>query len=78
MALSDAEKEQTKLTATFLNTLGTGSIITAGVAPVVGYLFGFQGLSVVPLWKLVISTLIWLSAGIALHLIGRRVLRRLT
>lgn len=72
-----ADIERTKLTATFLNTLGTGSIITAAIAPTVGYIFGLQGLSGLPGFQVALSCVIWLFVGIALHLIARRVLKRL-
>ena len=75
--MTSAEIEQTKLTATFLNTLGTGSIITAIVAPAVALIFRLQ--SNAPAFRIVAASAVaWLFVGVALRLFARRVLRRLS
>jgi hypothetical protein len=75
--VSLVHNEQTKLTATWLNTLGSGSIITGVVAPFAAYLFGLPGLNQLPASHFAVSALVWLSAGLALHMLARLVLRRL-
>ena len=63
--------ERTKLTANWLNA------ITGVVAPSIAVLFQLSmGIGVSPL-LLVAASGVWLSSGIALHLLGRKVLGRL-
>ena len=71
------DNERTKLTAGWLNSLASGIIITGVVAPAIAAIFRVSGALGIPVWLSVLSTLIWLSAGIGLHIMARRVLRSL-
>jgi cobalamin synthase len=73
--MTDAEKEQKKLTANWLNTLATAGIAVGFIAPSVNFLFG--QVPPAPWWQLILVLLIWLSIGIVLHLLGRALLRGL-
>lgn len=65
--------EQTKLLATYLNGLGVAVFAVGSLAPVFSSLYGDRGPSA---FMAVVSILCVLASGI-LHLMGRRVLRRL-
>ncbi len=72
--LSTIRNEQTKLTATFLNGLAIASFAVGGLAPSVGMASGS-----VPASPLVAFLMAYcLIASLALHLIARRFLRRMT
>ncbi len=69
--MSPADTERIKLTANFLNTLGSGTLLTSMVAPYIGWGIG----SVHP----DMASILGLSGfgfviGIVLHLAARRVL----
>nr|CAD6618221.1 hypothetical protein RTCK_03554 [Rhizobium sp. TCK] len=69
--------ERTKLTANWLNAMASGVIITGVVAPSIAVLFQLSmGIGVSPL-LLVAASGVWLSSGIALDLLGRKVRGRL-
>lgn len=69
--------ERTKLTANWLNAMASGVIITGVVAPSIAVLFQLSmGIGVSPLLPVAASG-VWLSSGIALDLLGRKVLGRL-
>lgn len=75
--MSLVHNERTKLMATFFNTLASGSIITGVVAPAAAFVFRVQGVGELSLPFLAGSAAIWLSVGVALHLLARRLLGRL-
>ncbi|MFC7053666.1 hypothetical protein ACFQI3_13315 [Hansschlegelia quercus] len=60
--------EQLKYTATWFNTIAAGAIIAGFVAPLAALAAG--GASQ---WTILLS-LVWIPAGIALHLVARMVL----
>ncbi|QFU15686.1 hypothetical protein GDR74_05345 [Microvirga thermotolerans] len=74
--MSLIHNEQTKLTATWFNTIGTAAMTVGVLAPVATALYGFAA---TPLQTetLVIGALAWLLAGLSLHLTARFVLRGL-
>lgn len=65
--------EQTKLTATFLNGMAIAMFAVGGLAPSIGMAAGSVPASVL----VVILMGYCLAASTALHLIARRILRRL-
>jgi hypothetical protein len=68
--------EQTKLTATYLNGLAIAIIAIGGIAPVFSYALGsMPGL---PAWVLATAAFICLIVSGILHLVARRILKRLT
>jgi hypothetical protein len=68
--------ERTKLTATWFNTLAT-ALVTAGTfAPIAALLYGFSN-TPADRSSLAVSAGICFVGGIALHLGGRVLLRRL-
>ena len=69
--------ERTKLTANWMNALGSGVIITGVVAPSVALLFQIGNPFHVPAWVIVAASMVWLFVGIALHYLARRMLGRL-
>ena len=75
--MSAIHNERTKLTANWLNAMESGVIITGVVAPSIAVLFQFSiGIGFSPL-LLTAASCVWLSCGIALHLLARKVLGRL-
>lgn len=74
--MSLVHNERTKLTATWLNTLASASIAAGGISPLVAILYGFsqphQEMGITAL-----LSLIWILAGIGLHIVARLVLGRL-
>jgi hypothetical protein len=78
MAVGFISNEQIKLLANALDRAST-ACFTVGIAtPLAGYLYnvaGFRGSIRVP--ERVIGLAGWITAAIALHLAGRRVLKRL-
>ena len=75
--MSLIHNERIKLTANWLNTLSGGCVITGFVAPTIALLLQLQTVASLSPWILGASSLVWLSLGVALHLLGRRMLRRL-
>jgi hypothetical protein len=66
--------ERTKLTASWLSTIGAAAIAAGVIAPIVASV-GVPGYSVG--LGLVIVSGIWLLTGIGLHLVARRILGEL-
>lgn len=74
LTMTMIRNEQTKLTATFLNGLAIALFAVGGLAPSLGMASGS-----VPASLLVIFLMSYcLIASLALHLIARRFLRRMT
>jgi ABC-type multidrug transport system permease subunit len=69
------ENEQTKLTATALNNLAVAIWVAGIVGPAVAFLYGSPSSDTHGWWFLI--GVAWFSAGFALHMLGRTVLRRL-
>lgn len=65
--------EQTKLLATYLNGLGIAVFAVGSLAPAFSNLYGTSG----PSWFLVITSSLCVFVSAILHLMARRVLRRL-
>lgn len=75
--MSLVRKERLKLAATALNTLATASITVGALAPAAAF-YGLGAPSAVrPLWQLLLSGLIWVSMGGALHDGAQKLLGRL-
>lgn len=72
--MTDAEKERTKLTATYLNGLAIAAAAVGGLAPAVGIATAsdFEHL---PVTLIVGATCLLLSLG--LHFLGRAILKGL-
>ena len=68
--------ERTKLTAGWLNTLATALVAAGTFAPIAALLYGFSN-AAVDRSSLTASAGICFIGGIALHLGGRAMLRRL-
>jgi hypothetical protein len=68
--------EQTKLTATWLNTMGTTLVAAGTFAPIAALFYGFSN-TTADRSSLAVSAGICFVGGIALHLGGRVLLRRL-
>ena len=62
--------EQTKLTATWFNTLATALIAAGAVAPVAAILYGLAALPVPP-GRLIALALACLGLGSGLHIVAR-------
>jgi hypothetical protein len=75
--MSLIHNERWKLTANWLNALASGIIITGVVAPAIAVLFRLQTAVGISPVLLALSSIVWLLAGIALHLTARRILKRL-
>jgi hypothetical protein len=74
--MTDAEKEQTKLTATFLSNFALAIIVAGFVAPLAALSLHLSGSPPTDGFTITVS-LVWLSTGVSLHLLARRILRRL-
>jgi hypothetical protein len=68
--------EQTKLTATWINTLAAALIAAGGVAPVAAVLYGLTALPIAP-GRLIGLALACAVLGTGIHVAGRAQLRRL-
>jgi hypothetical protein len=76
--VSLVRKERLKLAATALNTLATASITVGALAPAAAFFYSLGAPSAVrPLWQLLLSGLIWVSMGGALHDGAQKLLGRL-
>lgn len=71
--LDTVHNERTKLTATWLNNLGVGAIVAGVIAPSISAI-GNGDEAVIPL---VSTGLAWILVGIALHMLGRKILGRM-
>ncbi|MGD0110056.1 MAG: hypothetical protein ABSC06_39485 [Rhodopila sp.] len=67
--------ERTKLTATWLNGLATAATAAGAIAPAAAASFGISGGQFG--WRFIVGTVTWLSVGLGLHYVARRVLGRL-
>ena len=76
MGVSDAEKEQIKLTATDVNGLALAVFAVGGIAPVVSALYSAAPLGV-PVTVVIATTVICFGVSGGLHLAARRHLMRL-
>lgn len=65
--------EQTKLLATYLNGIAIAVFAVGSLAPVFSSIYGSSG----PSWLLALTSTLCVIASATLHLIARRVLRRL-
>ena len=77
--MSLVDNERAKLTANWLNTLSAGTIIAGCVTPLVAIAYGLRP-GAEPLDRGFIFALSfgWILIGVALHLVARIILGRLT
>jgi hypothetical protein len=75
--MSKLTDERTKLTASWLNTLASGVMITGVVAPIVAAYFNVPGPAQVGLLSLIVSSMAWFLGGLGLHWVARAILRKL-
>jgi len=73
--MSLVHNERTKLLATALNNIAVATVVTAIVAPTAGVLYGSVAAGANGWWFLI--ALVWLLAGIGLHISAHAVLSRL-
>jgi hypothetical protein len=69
--MSPAETERIKLTANFLNTLGSGTILASLVAPYIGWGVGSVHPDVIGIVSL---SMFGFAVGVVLHFVARRLL----
>lgn len=70
--------ERWKLTANWLNTIAAGTVIAGCVTPLVALAYGLRtNPEAVSTWVIVLLTLVWISVGVALHIMARAILGRL-
>ncbi len=74
--LPEAQKEQVKLRATFLNNIGVGVMLIGVLPPTTRLLYGDISANVSVFW-LVFSPAACFALGLALHLAGTRALKGL-
>jgi hypothetical protein len=74
--MSLVRNERLKLLASALNSVGTAFIVTGIIAPTAAAIYGGASRSGFNLWWLLIFV-IWLSAGVSLHIAAQGVLGRL-
>jgi hypothetical protein len=65
-------EERRKLTATWLNAIASGAIVTGFIAPTIAVALNVSNLALG--FPVVLVSLAWLGVGCTLHLIARRVL----
>lgn len=69
--------ERTKLTATLLNTVASGLLVTGVVAPLVALIYGVPGPAQAPARLVAASSLACWAASLSIHVVARFVLRTL-
>ena len=69
--------ERAKLTATWLNSIGSGIMVTGVVAPVLAAYLNFAGATRVATGALILTSGACFVASLGLHLIARTLLGRL-
>jgi hypothetical protein len=74
--MSKIADEQIKLTASFLNGIAVALVVAGAVAPLAALTYGLPGAARGGFVALFGGA--WILAGAMLHLVARRVLRRLT
>ncbi|MFC3124499.1 hypothetical protein ACFOD4_05440 [Pseudoroseomonas globiformis] len=68
--------ERLKLTAGWLNTLASASVVAGGISPLVAILYGFSQPHQAG-WLVALVSLVWILGGIALHWMARSLLKGL-
>lgn len=80
-SLSVREIEQIKLTATWLNTIGAGSVVIGTVTPLALIARTLEQAGMAQFQSgdawVVVGSLVWLPMGIVVHVFAKRFLRRL-
>lgn len=74
--MSLVHNERVKLTATFLNTLASASVVAGGISPLVALVYGFGATSLAG-WLIAMVAVMWIFVGVGLHLFARVILGRL-
>ena len=74
--MKESEKEQIKLSATFLSNFSLATIVAGFLAPIAALSFR-STTSPPPDWITVTLSVVWLSIGLCLHWLARRMLRKL-
>ena len=75
--MSTIHNERVKLTANWLNIMAAGTIIAGSITPLVTLGYGLRDGDPPATGTIALLTLVWISAGCALHWMARHVLRRL-
>jgi dipeptide/tripeptide permease len=74
--LSLIYNEKTKLTATWLNALASGSVLVGVVTPTAAVIYGPAQMTA-PAWAAGLSGVLFITLGLALHLLARGLLEGL-
>jgi hypothetical protein len=74
--MSLVHNERVKLTATFLNTLASASVVAGGITSVIALLYGF-GATNLSGWLVALFTAMWILVGAGLHMCARFLLGRM-
>lgn len=72
-SMSLVHNEQTKLTATLLNTVAAAVFVAGVVAPIVALSYDLPG----PRGAAIVASFLWMVLGGGIHLLARRLLRGL-
>lgn len=75
--MSGIHNERVKLTANWLNIMAAGTIIAGSITPLVTIAYGLRSGEPLATGTVILLTLVWISAGVALHWMAWRVLGRL-
>ncbi len=73
--MSLIHNERTKLFATALNNTAVATVVTAIVAPIVGFLYGSPSAAATRWWPLI--GMAWLLVGVGLHIFAHIALGKL-
>lgn len=65
--------ERMKLSATFLNTIGSATVVVGGITPLAALAYG-MGTITREVWLAVALAVCWIAAGVGLHFVGRAIL----
>jgi hypothetical protein len=68
--------EKTKLTATWINVLGSGSLLIGVVTPTAAVIYG-PGVMAAPPWAIGLAGVAFTGIGLALHFFARMLLEGL-
>ncbi|EFO29351.1 putative diguanylate cyclase [Roseibium sp. TrichSKD4] len=75
--MSEAQKEKIKLTASWLNIMAAGTMVTGVIAPLFSLVYDFENMNAALVWRIPIGSAVLFFTSFVLHYGGNRILERL-